>query len=117
MPSLRELPAIHYHHELPFGNLVPCDSPHLELPNNRPRKNGAEISAGTCSLSEIDISRIVEVDRLTLRPNGIRMTEEELVALAYELRTDTYMEPSTVPMVGRARRKHLLAAEHGRHRL
>jgi hypothetical protein len=37
-------------------------------------------------LSAVDISRIVEVDRLTLRPNGINMTEEELVALAYEIR-------------------------------
>jgi len=38
-------------------------------------------------LSAAEISSIVEVDRLTLQPNGIRMTEEELVALAYELRT------------------------------
>jgi len=44
-------------------------------------------------LSAIDISRIVEVDRITLQPNGIRMTEEELVALAYELRNDAKMCP------------------------
>ena len=37
-------------------------------------------------LSAVEISSIVEVDRLTLQPNGITMTEEELVALAYELR-------------------------------
>lgn len=40
-------------------------------------------------LSPIEISRLLDIDRLTLRPNGIRMTEEELVALANVLRKDT----------------------------
>jgi len=44
-------------------------------------------------LSSVDISRIVEVDRLRLRPNGIKMTEEELVALAYEIRDGANMRP------------------------
>ena len=42
-------------------------------------------------LSVVDISRVVEVDKLTLRPNGIEMTEEELVALAYEIRDGAKM--------------------------
>jgi hypothetical protein len=84
---LRELP-IHYHHELPFGNLVPCDSPHLELANNRPMATCADIRGEPCQLSASDISNIVQVDRLTLQPNGIKMTEEELVALAHEIRKD-----------------------------
>lgn len=40
-------------------------------------------------LSPIEISRLLDIDRLTLRPKGIRMTEEELVALANQLRKDT----------------------------
>jgi hypothetical protein len=113
---LRELPAIHYHHELPFGNLVPCDSPHLELPNNRQTKSGVEIHAGECGLSGSEISRIVEVDRLALRPHGIRMTEEELVALAYQLRDDSDIELSA-SREGKGRRRHVVTAEHARRRL
>lgn len=40
-------------------------------------------------LSPIEISRLLDIDRLALRPNGIRMTGEELVALANQLRKDT----------------------------
>jgi hypothetical protein len=46
-------------------------------------------------LSAVDISRIVEVDKATLRPNGINMTEEELVALAYEIRPDAKTDPGS----------------------
>jgi hypothetical protein len=40
-------------------------------------------------LSPNDIFRLLEIDRLTLRPNGISMTEQELVALANQIRNDT----------------------------
>jgi len=32
---------------------------------------------------------ILKIDRLRLRPNGIKMTERELVALAHQIREDT----------------------------
>ena len=38
----------------------------------------------SCALTDI-----LNIDRLRLRPNGIRMTESELVALAHQIREDT----------------------------
>lgn len=47
-------------------------------------------------LSSYETSRLLDMDRMTLRPNGISMTEEELVALAYQIRSDTrlYLNPT-----------------------
>jgi len=101
--ELRELAEEHYHHSLPSGNLVPCGNSHPEFQDNRRITTSSKARRGGYRLSTTDISHIVEVDRLTLRPNGISMTEEELVGLAYELHIDTKLGPS--PKRPRRRRK------------
>jgi len=31
--------SFHYHHEMPFGNLTPCDSPHRDFRKKRAKRN------------------------------------------------------------------------------
>jgi hypothetical protein len=45
---LTELASIHYHHEMPFANLVPCDSPHRNLPKQRNNRHVKATTVGLC---------------------------------------------------------------------
>jgi len=57
-------------------------------------------------LSPGDIFRLLEIDRLTLRPNGISMTEQELVALASQIRNDTGLYLNLVGLEEPSHRRH-----------
>jgi len=45
---------------------------------------GQDGCSPSCALIDV-----LKIDKLRLRPNGIRMTESELVALAHQIREDT----------------------------
>lgn len=74
------------------------------LPTRSARKVVFAFMTELDQLSPIEISRLLDIDRLTLRPNGIRMTEEELVALANVLRKDTKLFLSLVGLEAVGRR-------------